>query len=186
VAVLACKNGTLRLKRYPIRYPWRGWYPGGTLAEMGTLPTAALVVRTDAEGRPLYEAKWRRNGSQVKRRVGLAWLDPGEDGTWRRRRGRVPEGFFDEKRATVRAAELIAEHDATARETERVRRERRELGATVRELAEEWLEYVAREKGAKPATIQDYGYLLADPGRAHRRGAGGAPAKSCTRSVIGG
>jgi integrase len=146
--------------------PW--WYPGGN----GKLPNAALVVRTDAQGRPVYEAKWRRNGCQVKRRVGLAWLDAGEDGTWRRRRGRAGDGFLDEKRATVRAAELVAEHDEAVRETERVRRERRELGATVRELAAEWLEYVEREKGAKPATIQDYGYLLAEPGRAHRRGAG--------------
>ena len=42
----------------------------------------------------------------------------------------------------------------------------------MRELANEWLDYVAREKGAKPATIQDYGYLLAEPDTPHRRGPG--------------
>lgn len=144
---------------------------------MERLPSGALVVRADAEGRPFYEAKWRRNGSQVKRRVGSAWLVRADDGSWQPRRGRVPAGFFDEKRATVRAAELVAEHDAAARESERARRERREGGATVRELGAEWLDYVAREKGAKPATIQDYGYLLAEPGTPHRRGPGKSPGR---------
>jgi hypothetical protein len=139
---------------------------------MKLLPSGALVVRTDAEARPYYETKWRRNGSQVKRRVGLAWLERAGDGSWRARRGRVPDGYFDEKRATVRAAQIVAEHDAAQRAIEHARRERRELGATVRELAGQWLEYLAREKGAKPSTVQDYGYLLAEPGAPHRRGSG--------------
>ena len=139
---------------------------------MTHLPSGALVVRTDTEGRPFYETKWRRDGSQVKRRVGLAWLERAGNGGWRPRRGRVPDGYFDEKRATVRAAQLVAEHDAARRETERARRERRELGATVRELAAQWLDYIAHEKGAKPATIQDYGYMLVEPGAPHRRGPG--------------
>ena len=126
----------------------------------------------DVKGHPFYEVKWRRDGSQVKRRVGLAWLERAGNGGWRPRRGRVPDGYFDEKRATVRAAQLVAEHDAARRETERARRERRELGATVRELAAQWLDYIAHEKGAKPATIQDYGYLLVEPGAPHRRGPG--------------
>jgi integrase len=84
----------------------------------------------------------------------------------------VADGYFGEKRATVRAAEIVAEHDAHQRRIEEARRERRELGATVRELAGQWLEYLACEKGAKPSTIQDYGYLLAEPGASHRRGPG--------------
>ena len=139
---------------------------------MARLPSGALVVRTDTEGRPFYETKWRRDGSQVKRRVGLAWLERAGNSGWRPRPGRVPNGYFDEKRATVRAAQLVAEHDAARRETERARRERRELGATVRELAAQWLDYIAHEKGAKPATIQDYGYMLVEPGAPHRRGPG--------------
>jgi integrase len=139
---------------------------------MTRLPTGALVVRRDAEGHPYYEAKWRRRGVQVKRRVGSAWLDPASDGSWQPRRGRVPEGFFDEKRATVRMAAIVAEHDADECAIERGLRERRERGATVRELATEWLEYVWHEKGAKPATLQDYGYLLKEPGTPHKRGPG--------------
>jgi integrase len=84
----------------------------------------------------------------------------------------VPDGYFDEKRATVRAAQIVAGHDAAQRTIERARQERRELGATVRELGAQWLEYLAREKGAKPSTVQDYGYLLAEPGAPHRRGPG--------------
>ena len=144
---------------------------------MDRLPTGALVVRTDAKGHPFYEAKWRRNGSQVKRRVGSAWLERAPDGSWRPRRGRAPDGFFDEKLATVRAAELVVEHDAAEREIESERRERRELGATVRELGAEWLDYVRLEKGAKPATIQDYGYLLMERGTPHRRGPGRSPGR---------
>ena len=106
---------------------------------MERLPTGALIVRTDAEGHPYYEAKWRRGGAQVKRRVGSAWLEPAAGGGWQPRRGRVPDGFFDEKRATVRMAAIVAEHDANAAEIERGQRERRERGATVRELAAAWL-----------------------------------------------
>lgn len=77
----------------------------------------------------------------------------------------------------MRTAQLVVEHDAAEREIERTRRERRELGATVRELSTEWLDYVRREKGAKPATIQDYGYLLTEPGTPHRRGPGRSPGR---------
>jgi integrase len=143
---------------------------------MTRLPTGALIVRADADGQAYFEAKWRRAGAQVKRRIGPAWLDQDARG-WRPRRGRVPEGFFDEKRATVRMAQLVAEHDAAAGEIERRRRERWELGATVRELGAAWLEYVWREKGAKPATLQDYGYMLAEPGTPHKRGAGQNPGR---------
>ena len=79
--------------------------------QSGSDPTGALVVVGRAD-RPVYEAKWRRAGRQVKRRVGPAWLErASDDSGWITRRGRVQEGYFDEKRATVRMAELIAEHD---------------------------------------------------------------------------
>ena len=75
-------------------------------------PTGALVVVERSDG-PVFEAKWRRGGRQVKRRVGPAWLEHGAGRQgWCPRRGRMPDGFLDEKRATVRMAELIAEHDA--------------------------------------------------------------------------
>ena len=91
------------------------------------------------------------------------------------RRGRVPEGYFDEKRATVRMAELIAEHDREECAIEAGERERRERGVTFRELATGWLEHLQHERGAKPSTLSDYRYMLAEPGAPHRRGKGKSP-----------
>jgi integrase len=140
-------------------------------------PTGALVVRKGEEGQPFYEAKWRRAGRQVKRRVGPAWLEPAPAGAWRPRRGRAPAGWFDEKRAALRVAELIAEHDAAESELEERESDRKLRGATLRELAPEWLEYLKSEKGAKPSTLSDYGYLLKEPGTPHKRGGGRNPGR---------
>jgi hypothetical protein len=87
----------------------------------------------------------------------------------------VQAGCFDEKRATVRMAELIAEHDREERAIEAGERERRERGVTFRELAAEWLEHLQHERGAKPSTLSDYRYILAEPGALHRRGKGKSP-----------
>jgi integrase len=57
------------------------------------------------------------------------------------------------------------------------RAKRRERGATVRELAAEWLDYLEREKGAKPSTLLDYRYLLTEPGAPHKRGGGRNPGR---------
>ena len=140
-------------------------------------PTGALVVRRGDDGRPFYEAKWRRAGRQIKRRVGPAWLEPSPDGDWGQRPGRVPTGWFNEKRAVVRMAELIVEHDAQESAIEQRERERKMRGAMLRELAPEWLEYLEREKGAKPSTLRDYGYLLKEPDTPHRRGDGRNPGR---------
>jgi integrase len=140
-----------------------------------TDPTGALVVVERSDG-PVYEAKWRRGRRQVKRRVGPAWLERGVGGKdWRPRRGRMPEGFLDEKRATVRMAELIAEHEQKERAIEAGERERREQGVTFRELVAEWLDHLERERGAKPSTLSDYHYMLAEPGTPHQRGKGKSP-----------
>jgi integrase len=140
-----------------------------------TYPAGALVVVERGDG-PVYEAKWRRGRRQVKRRVGPAWLERGVDGKgWRPRRGRMPEGFLDEKRATVRMAELIAEYEERERAIEVGERERREQGVTFRELAAEWLDHLKRERGAKPSTLSDYRYMLAEPGTPHQRGKGKSP-----------
>jgi len=141
----------------------------------GNEPTGALLVVERSDG-PVYLAKWRRSGRQVKRRVGPAWLERTADGSrWTPRRGRVQEGYFDEKRATVRMAELIAEHDQQEQAIEARERERRQRGVSFREVAAEWLEYLQRERGAKPSTLSDYGYMLAEPGAPHRRGKGKSP-----------
>ena len=133
----------------------------------------------------MYEAKWRRAGRQVKRRVGPAWLERAPTVGWGPRRGRLPEGCFDEKRATVRMAELVAEHDRPERAIEEgsasaasgARPSARSLG-------------VARAAGARAGReavdAEDYGYMLAEPGTPHRRGTGRARAWSWPRSVTSG
>jgi len=126
-------------------------------------------------------ADWRHRTPRGPRRphrsnVFRAWLERAADESgWVIRRGRVPEGHFDEKRATVRMAELIAEYDREERAIEAGERERRERGVTFRELAAEWLEHLQHERGAKPSTLSDYRYMLAEPGAPHRRGKGKSP-----------
>ena len=70
-------------------------------------PTATVFVR-EQRGQPFYEAFWRYNGRQLKRRLGLAWLDQDATGEWVRRKGRIAERYLDERRAHVAAAKLVA------------------------------------------------------------------------------
>jgi integrase len=121
------------------------------------LPTGALVIYATKAG-PRYRAKWRdRNGEQHAPTIGPAWLVEDGDG-WKKRRGRVAEGFFDEKRATVRMAEMIATQD------ERARNKPTRPDATFDDAAAAWLNHSAETKRLKPGTIADYRTMLAEPG----------------------
>ena len=71
--------------------------------------------------------------------------------------------------------ELVRKHDAEQTRLELDARERRRRGVTFRELATEWLVYLEHEKGAKPSTLRDYRWVLAEPGQSHRRGVGVSP-----------
>jgi integrase len=133
-------------------------------------PTASLVIR-EHNGRPFYEAKFRHDGKQVKRRIGPAWLERGADG-WRKRHGRVPEGLFDERRAHAAAAAIAESFVAEAAARIRLEDERRAAGITFRELAQAYVTWLREVRGAKPATLRDHGYVLAEPGAPYRRGAG--------------
>jgi hypothetical protein len=135
------------------------------------LPTPFLLLR-EHNGEPFYEAKFRYAGQQVKRRVGAAWLMRAESGGWVRRRGRVADGYFDERRAHVAAAELVRSYVKDFNETERVERERRTRGVTFRELAHGYLEWLEKVRGAKPSTIRSHQSDLAEPGTPHKRGTG--------------
>ena len=134
-------------------------------------PSATIVVR-DHQGRPFYEAKFRYGGRQVKRRIGPAWLARDKDGAWHKRRGRVADGFYDERRAHVAAAQLVAACVRDAGEQERVERERRANGVTFRELARAYLDWLANVRGAKPATLLDHRHLLSEPGVPFKHGSG--------------
>ena len=151
------------------------------------VPRSWLVVASHTRGELVYEAGRRhrnRDGSvkTIKRRLGPAWLE--QDGAdYRRRRGRVKSGFLDEHAAVVAK-------DALVREVERDL-ERREVQAdravnapvTFREAALAYLDWLERVKGAKPSTLQDHGYLLAEPARSVVALAGRFAARSCRRSV---
>lgn len=134
--------------------------------------TARPIIRPDTNGEPKWNAKWSRAGRQIWRTIGPAWVEPDGSGGWRRRKGRAAAGYLTENEAVAAMLTLVAEHDADQTRQEREAEERRRRGATVRELAAEWLEHVARVKGAKPSTLTDYRSLLAEPGVRHRRGKG--------------
>lgn len=135
-------------------------------------PKATLLVR-EHRGRPFYEAFWRFQGKQVKRRIGPAWLErDGDSADWRRRSGRLQDGHYDEASAHVAAAQLVAEYVADAADRERVERERRTRGITFREVAHSHLRWLADVAGAKPSTMQDRESLLGEPGLPVKRGKG--------------
>src|SRR5271168_2198506 len=120
---------------YPMRYPRPRRYPPGThgLYDGGNrrseppmttaTPTASIITRAH-NGQPFYEAKFRHNGRQIKRRIGPAWLELDPDtGGWRPRRGRVPDGAYDERAAIIAASQLVAAHVAEAADIERAEHE---------------------------------------------------------------
>jgi hypothetical protein len=107
-----------------------------------------LRPRVGAGERVYWDAQWRYRSNRTeawrlkKQRLGLAWLEDDGQGGWRRRRGRCRAGWLDERAATVRG------------------------------LAEDWLHWLERVRGAKPSTVRDYGTLLREPGERHRRRSG--------------
>ena len=138
---------------------------------MDPLPTGALVVRVGPNRRPFYEAKWRLGGRQRMRRIGPAWLEA-VGGGWQPRRGRVPEDHFDEKRAIVRMAQLIAEDAQRSQREADEERAHRERPVTFREIAQDWMDWHANVRGTRPSTLRDLRSILAEPGTPHARGTG--------------
>jgi hypothetical protein len=115
--------------------------------------SSASIIVVEQRGRVYFEAKFRYQGRQVKRRIGTAWLErnPTMNG-WRPRRGCVPVGSYDERRAHVAAAEIVSAYVADATELERVELERERAGATFRDVANGYLDWLEKIHGAKPAT----------------------------------
>ena len=136
-------------------------------------PTSKPFIRERATG-PFWYAKWSRNGVPAIRSLGPAWVEPDGHGGWRRRRGRAANGALTEAEAGARMLDLVRAHDEEQRELEAAADERRRRGITFRELAADWILYLQSEKGAKPSTLRDYRWLLAEPGQPHRRGDGTA------------
>ena len=134
-------------------------------------PPASLVIR-ECNGKPFYEAKFRSAGRQVKLRIGRAWLTRNSSGRWVARAGRVATGCFDERRAHVRAAEIVASYITRAAEAEREELDRRSTPATFRDVAVAYVGWLERVRGAKPATLRQHRCDLAEPGVRYRRGNG--------------
>jgi hypothetical protein len=136
------------------------------MAEQETSRPVNLVVRANKTG-PTYDAVFRDDDAgQVWRRIGPAWLEKDDSGKWRPRRGRVRDGYYDERRAHVRAAELVATFEAeTVQE-----RQRRTQGPSFRELAHAYLDWLEHVKGAAPSTLRQHRSDLAEPGVPYKRG----------------
>jgi hypothetical protein len=135
-----------------------------------------LRVRAGSAGRAYWDAQWRyRINAEAdwrlkKRRLGLAWQERHPDGRWRKRHGRCPEGWLDERSAHLAAVAAMGEH---ARELTRSGEEAARAAAaqkTVRMLAQQWLSWLEEVWGAKPSTVKDYGFLLREAGVAYKRG----------------
>lgn len=118
-----------------------------------------VVIQTEPSGAVYFHAKWRRRlpdgtSRQVKRSLGPAWLERGSDG-WVKRKGRTPDGYLDERTATVKAAERRAEVEA-AWEAEQASKDR----PTVAVLFDRFLDHRERVKGTRPGTLRDYRSVL--------------------------
>jgi integrase len=134
------------------------------------LPLFNLIVREQGQ-KLFYEVKFRYNGRQVGRRIGPAWLSSGtQHREFQKRAGRVAPGFFDERSAHVRAAEVVAQYVADERNAEALAEERRVHGATFREVAHAYLQWLEDVRGAKPTTMRSHRSVLAEPGTRHARG----------------
>ena len=140
-----------------------------------TQTNLVVRVRAGASDRAYWDAQWRyRVGDEPwrlkKRRLGLAWQETDDSGTWRKRRGRCLDGWLDERAANVAAVAAMEDHARELSIDEQHRCEAAERRATVREAAGEWLNWLAEVRGAKPSTIADYRFLLREPGERYRRG----------------
>ena len=134
-------------------------------------PTASIAVRERGED-AFFEALFRYRGKQLKRRIGPAWLERDEGRAGVRAAAECPTDAYDERRAHVAAAQLVSDYLAEAADVERVERERRTKAVTFREVAHAYLAWLEDVKGAKPSTMADYRYLLAEPGVPYKRGHG--------------
>jgi integrase len=103
---------------------------------------------------PVYYGKWRLgDGTQIKRRLGPAWLDRSRSGCWVRRRGRPGPGFLTEKEAIVEMDRIRRQHDDTVGRAHRPNR-------TFADVAEDWLRHGELKRGLKRSTLLDYRQVL--------------------------
>lgn len=148
------------------------------VSQTSSIQQSGLVirVRAGAGDRAYWDAQWRYRSDAgepwrlKKRRLGLAWQESDGNGGWRKRRGRCPDGWLDERSANVAAVAAMDAYEHELADGERARRRAAERQVTIRELAGEWLTWLKEVRGAKPSTLEDYAFLLREPGQAYKRG----------------
>src|SRR5215207_1680310 len=138
-------------------------------------PASWLVVGIARNGEVVYEAGWRHRLPDgrlrtMKRRLGPAWLEPDGTGALRRRRGRPKPDYLDEHTAIVAKDRLVREVEGELAERAAAAERAANAPPTFRAVAHAYLDWLERVLGAKPATLRDHRYSLAEPGAAHRRG----------------
>jgi integrase len=169
-------------------YSWCSVAQRDTVVDMDSISDVqqgSLFIRPKigAGGRVYWDAQWRYRTTdevlwrQKTRRLGLAWQEPDGAGGFRKRKGRCPEGFLDERGASVAAVAAMHAHAHELVEAARAERAKAERKLTVRELAAEWMSWLAEVRGAKPSTVRDYEALLREPGQKHKRGRGESPGR---------
>ncbi len=108
----------------------------------------------------------------MKRRLGLAWLERDEAGGFRRRRGRPKPGYLDEHAAIVAKDRLVREVERELGERAVAAQRAANAPVTFRQVAFAYLDWLEHVRDAKPATLRDHRYSLAESGARHRRGSG--------------
>lgn len=96
-----------------------------------------------------------RAAAQAPARPGVAEPEPG--GGWRKRRGRLRDGFLDERRAYREMSQMIDQVEVEQKVTLRMREARFE------DAAELWMEHLEFEKRVKPSTLDRHRTMLAKP-----------------------
>jgi integrase len=152
-----------------------GDMPSSAVVEV--VPPSWLIISRTRSGQLVYDAGWRHRDADgvlrtMKRRLGPAWLVEDADGRFERRRGRVRPGFLDEPAAIVAKDRLVREVEQQLAEEAAAEYRAANTPPTFREIARGYLDWLGRVRGAKPATLADHRYLLAEPRTPHRRGAG--------------
>jgi integrase len=110
------------------------------MQHQGTLDVSGHVFRVERKRGPQFYVKYRVGGRQVQKRLGPAWLEPGQ----------APPGYYTRKTAEAELAAILtdARRGAVPHSVG--------FGATVREAAEEWLRHSEWERGVKASTLSEY------------------------------
>ncbi len=154
--------------------------PAKAQAQQGSL---RLRLREGAGEKVYWDAEWRYRLDSLapwkfkKCRLGLAWQVPDGAGGWKKRKGRCPDGWLDERAANVAAVAAMEAHAREMAASERDHRKAAEAFVSVRELSKQWLSWLTDVRGAKPSTVADYAFLLREPNHPHRRGGGSSPGR---------